>query len=88
MWKLFQSIVWILAMWAAVIVQDQVDVLATFIVGGLWAFLATQLVVLVGMAASRIAAGFRRAFRRLLLFKHPQQPTRRLVAQQRRLFLE
>ena len=74
MWKLFQSVVWALTMWLGFSVQTRqdFDFFATFILGGIVAFMATQLVNSLCIAASRVLAAHR-----LLLTKQTHEPARR-----------
>ena len=92
MLKLFQFIVWALSIWLAIDLQIEqgygVDLLASFMFGGLLAYWATGFLILFRIMTTRVTALARRALRRLFLFKQPHQPTHRLIAQERRRALQ
>ena len=80
MLKLFQLVVWVLTIWASVHVQNEVhgdiDLFAIFLLGGLCAYWATGLLILLRIGAASAASGLARACRFLFLPKHPKQPAR------------
>ena len=88
MLKLFQFIVWAFVVWQLIVIQIEedrgVDLLATFILGGMCAYWATGFLILFRILASRVVALVHLTLRRLFLLEKPHQLVRTLIAEQRR----